>query len=157
MKGIIAQWQRMTTLQQVITIVIIAVILYFLVKYLKQKKETADRIVQEKAEVTVLQESGVKQSYKDSTYEGWGNELFNYMDGSGTKMAGITRIFGYLHNDLDFIKLEKAFGLRISSYAWSWFTSPTGLMDWLKGDLNGDDIKEINKQLKLQGLTKQIK
>lgn len=146
----------MTTIQQVITIVIIAVILWFVVKWLKEQKVVADRIVTEKAEVKVLQESGMKQSYTDSKFESWANELENYMNGGGTKITGINRIFGYLHNDLDFVKLEKAFGLRLSSYSWSWFTSPSDLMDWLKGDLDPDEIKAINKQLKLQGLTKQI-
>ncbi len=150
------KWKKLTPGQQLIVVLIIVVVLYFAVKWIKSFLAEAKRTVTEQAEVTALTASGMKKTYPNSTYDGWADELFEYMDGPGTNnVTQIQNIFKYLKNDLDFLMLEKAFGLRVSS--WAFFTDPTDLMDWLKSDLSQTLIDGINAQLKLNGITKQIK
>jgi len=106
-----------------------------------------------KSEQQVLQAQGVKLTYSKSWYQNKASELFRAMDSIwydpstwGTDEDRIMRIFGALKNNLDFIELESAFGVK-DGYD----------MDaWLRGDLSTYYLDQINKMMTNRGITKRV-
>lgn len=106
-----------------------------------------------KSEQQVLQAQGVKLTYPKSWYQNKASELFRAMDSTwydpstwGTDEDRIMRIFGALKNNLDFIELESAFGVK-DGYD----------MDaWLRGDLSTYYLDQINKMMTNRGITKRV-
>lgn len=112
-------------------------------------KESRDN----KSEQLVLQAQGMKLTYAKSWYENKSRELFTAMDSTwydpstwGTNEDRIVSIFGELRNDLDFMELFSAFGVR-DGY---------DLQAWIDGDLSQWYKDQINGQLANQGITKRV-
>jgi NADPH-dependent 7-cyano-7-deazaguanine reductase QueF-like protein len=152
----LAYWRTLTPGQQVMVIVALVIVFFILRNVYKTYKQTLLQSVNTKTEAKVLEDAGMKLSYSSSKYPGWADELFAYMDGPGTKVGEINRVFSYMKNDRDILELEKAFGLRLSSWSSSWFTDPTDLQDWLKGDLSEAALGDLNAQLSRQGINKKF-
>jgi len=144
----------LTPQQQLFVIVIVAVIIWAAWNYFDAKKDLAQSLIRNKAEIDKLEDMGIKPTYPLSKYKTWGDVLFNAMDGAGTDEEVIIKIFSYQKNDADIIELTKAFGLRRGSY--TPFSDPTDLKSWLKDDLDASLLKQINEQLSRQGITKKF-
>ncbi len=154
MKELKKFWFGLTAQQQLVIAVILIIVIWALWNYLGDKKDVLERRIKNKAEIDVLADQGIKPSYGASQYQSYATDLFNAMDGPGTKMSVITTVFGKMKNDADIIELEKAFGLRLSSYSASWWNDPTDLKDWLRSDISQDTINALNAQLARQSITK---
>lgn len=154
MKELKRFWFGLTPQQQLFVIVIVAVIIWATWNYFDAQKEMLKNQIRNKAEIDKLEDQGIKPTYPLSKYKTWGDVLFKAMDGPGTDEEIIVKIMNYQKNDADFIELNKGFGLRKSSYGY--LSDPTDLKSWLKDELDGSVIKQINEQLSRQGLTKKF-
>jgi hypothetical protein len=106
-----------------------------------------------KSEQQVLQMQGVQLSYPRSWYETKANELFYAMDSQwynpfswGTSDTRVYDIYEQLKNDLDFLELYNAFGVR-DGY---------DLKAWIDGDMNQGEKDQINAILATAGITKRV-
>jgi hypothetical protein len=154
MNAIKQWWSGLSSMQKIIATIIIAVIVWLLIKWIKGYMEALQANIKNKSEIQVLQSQGIQQSYKWEKYQGWANELERAMDGPGTDEKTIFRIFGYMNNDIDFLRLFDAFGMRKGTY--EWFSDPTNLREWLKGDLSSRSISSLNQVLAAKNMTKRI-
>jgi hypothetical protein len=156
MKELTNFWSKLNPIQQVALVAIIVVIAWVAYQYFDAKAKEAKRIIRQKAEEQALKDKGVKPSYTESKYKGWAEQLYKAMDGPGTNTDVVLKIMSYQKNDADIMQLEKAFGLRRSSYAVAWLTDPTDLKDWLRSDLSETLMKQLNQQLSRQGISKRF-
>jgi len=154
MKELKRFWFGLTPQQQLFIIVIVAVIIWVTWNYFDAQKDLLKSRIKNKAEIDKLKDIGIKPTYPESKYKGWGDVLYKAMNGPGTDEDVIVKIISYQKNDADFIELNKGFGLRKSSYGY--FSDPTDLSSWFKDELATSLIKQINAQLKRQGITKQF-
>lgn len=153
-KGFLSNfWFKMSATERFVFMIVAAIVLYMLYKYVKSLLQSASDAATKKGEIDALKAHGQKASYPDSTYESLANQLFKAMDGAGTEEDKIIEVFRKLKNDIDFVKLDAAFGLRAGT---SWFASDEtyDLRTWLEDD--GQDIAALNAQLKKQNITKRL-
>lgn len=146
MKGFQEFWHGLTSIQKMVFVIISLIVLWFLITTIKSRMSVVKNQIENKSEVQILKEKGVQPSYTYDKYAGWSDELDTAMRGGGTDEDRVFRIFGYMNNDMDFIQLYKAFGVRDGE----------DLNGWLKGDLSATDIAKLNKQLNYAGITKRI-
>lgn len=146
MKGFQEFWHGLTSIQKMVFVIVSLIVLWFLITTIKSRMSVVKNQIENKSEVQILKEKGVQPSYSYDKYLGWSDELDIAMRGGGTDEDRVFRIFGYMNNDMDFIQLYKAFGVRDGE----------DLNGWLKGDLSDTDIAKLNKQLNYAGITKRI-
>lgn len=84
-----------------------------------------------------------KPSYPDSYYATFADQLYAAMDGWGTDEESIYNVMYKIKNDVDYMKLVEAFGVRDSE----------SLSEWISGDCNTKEINEINSILKNNGVS----
>lgn len=156
MKELKKFWFGLTPQQQLFVVVFVVVFAWICWTYIKSKKDLLKSQIKNKAEIDVLHGQGVKESYPLSRYQSMADKLYKYMDGPGTTTDSVVDVLNDLKNDADFIQLEKAFGLRRSSWSWGAFTDPSDLSDWLRSDLSEEVVNSINQQLSRKGLTKKF-
>ena len=136
------RFENASPFTKVIVVVVIIIILYFVWSFYQQGKNK----VKNTAQVLALQAEGVTASFSPAKYNSLANTLETAMSGWGTDEQAIFNVFSQLINDLDFIKLDSAFGIRESE----------DMVGWLKGDLSSSDIGKINQQLSNKGLSNSI-
>jgi len=138
----------------IITLSIVAMIMLYVIGRKVSSLIRAARIARDnKSEHQVLAFQGMRLSYSKSWYEQQGRRLYNAMKSTwydptsyGTDENTIYSIFGALKNDLDFLELFSAFGIK-GGY---------DLQEWIDGDLNQGEKDKINRVLKNKGITKRI-
>lgn len=132
-----------STPQGVLALVIIAaIVIYFARPFFKTAKEA----VGSRAEQTALQLSGQKKTFGDSEYESMANKIANAINGLGTDEEAIYDVFERLENDLDFVALDKAFGVRDGE----------NMREWIVGDLDSEELQRVNEILSTSGISKRI-
>ena len=102
--------------------------LYRLGKYLfvtlpdrKKFKDTVNNAENEIKNLLATQQP----TYSDSTYSGWANQIQRLVEGCDfdTNTTDLLAIFSNLKNDLDYLKLVKAFDVRdIDECGFTWIT-----------------------------------
>lgn len=142
----------MSPTERLIFIVVAVILIYVSYKYISSRIHAATLQAQQKGEIDALKASGQKQSYSDSKYDSLADQLFEAMDGPGTDEEAVLNVLNQLRTDVDFVKLDAAFGLRGSS--WSISNDTYDLSTWLKDD--GFDLTELNALLKKKNLTKRF-
>lgn len=149
-------WNELPSMWKLVLILIaLAILIYFMRKADEIiSAKTAAKIT--KSEIEILQDKGVKATYKPTTYKKFANNMFEAMDGIGTNTNVITAVFSYLNNDLDFIHLDAAFGVRGATDNLFGMIDPTDMRGWLKDDLSEELIASLNKTLANKGITKRI-
>lgn len=112
----------------------------------KQSSEVA-------SDISILQKEGQKQTYPNTTYSQLADSLDSAMTAwFGTDEKAVYSVFNKLINDIDFVKLVEAFGYRRMEYTLKY----GNLSAWLRADFSQSGIDEINKIMKLRGLTARI-
>lgn len=156
MQSIFNWWKGLTSAQKFTVLVIIAVLIWILRNSIKGAVSGAANAVQNVSESAMLQANGIKASYPDSTYKSMATKLFDAMDGYGTDEDVIFEQFDKLKNDVDFIKLDKAFGVRTASDNLFGMIEPTDMKGWIRDDLSPALIANLNARLKSNGVTKRL-
>lgn len=108
----------------------------------KEKREEKERQLANEAEkgneyAKVISEGG-KLSMPKSKYRDLSDALYNAMAGVGTDENRVFQVISNLKNDLDFLELTAAFGVRDGE----------NLTTWINGDLSSGKIAELNKYLR---------
>lgn len=142
MKKQLKAWEKASSTTKIIIVIVAMAVVYFAYTFYLQSKVT----IQQKSEVLALQAQGITASYNASKYESLANTLETAMKGWGTNEQTVFDVFSDLKNDIDFIELDKAFGIRDS----------VDMKGWLKDDFSTADIKALNNQLNNQSITKRI-
>lgn len=157
-------------------IVGIGVVVYAGVLIRKGIKKAVDTGKESKAvkdaqdDLNELKSKGQKQSYQDGQYTAWADKIevqFSGCDWSvATGLPGNTLtasgrilmdIVKQLKNDVDFLKLVSAYGVRTYDQCGTWPFSGnfTGsLFQAVSDEIDSIELKKINEQLKANGVTK---
>lgn len=143
-------------------------------KQFKSSKDTEkqrESLRTQRQEITKLQNLGLRTSYPESQYKSWADRIQNQYDGADFKQnvfdydipvlgtwsgsGKVTaQIVSQLKNNLDFLKLSEAYGVRTYDQA-GWFTGDfTGnLTQAINDELDSGEINALNNMLKKQGIT----
>jgi hypothetical protein len=140
----------------------------------KNARDAKDAVRNSEAEKRRLQSQGVRPSYPSSQYNTWANSIQQAFDGcdptgqlswgadsplgavsfwstSGFKVA---KIFAELKNDLDYLSLTTAWGIRTYD-ACGWFTGDVKDVDLAKAisdELTAREISNLNEILRKKGI-----
>ena len=156
MKSLSNWWNGLTSNQKFFVVVFLIVTIWVLRNAIKGAIQGASDKIQQQSETTMLQAQGIKPSYSDSEYKSMANKLFDAMDGWGTNDDVVFAQFDRLNNDVDFIKLDKAFGVRTASDNMFGLIEPQDLRGWIRDDLSSESIATLNQRLKQSGISKRI-
>ncbi len=149
-------WFKMSPIERLIFLIVVAILAYLTYRYVKSRLQTASHAAEQKGEIDALKAAGQKANYTDAQYKAMANDLQEAMDGPGTEDDVVFDTFKKLKSDLDFIKLESAFGVREAKDNLFGYLDDEDLRGWIKGDLNASEIARLNNQLKVQNLTKRF-
>lgn len=176
MKGAYQYYKEMPTWAKGVTVVGVLLVGYIAVKKgyqivdnaimkAKAKKSLKDIAVEQK----VLEESGIRPSYSESQYKAWADSIQKQFDGCDVSMPvpvlpGVDlsysgkvlyNILLQLKNDMDFLKLVKAWGTRTYDQC-GWFTGDVEnatLYAAVSDELRSGEIKILNETLAGQGIS----
>ena len=127
-----------------IIVLIIGIVIAIFWKKIKNAIDEAKQDKKNEKKVDEVESFTQKtQTYPDSYYVIFADQLDSAMRGCGTREEEVFNIIGKIKNDVDFIKLNNAFGTRKNQ----------NLGRWIHGDFNEKDIKKINEILKRNGVT----
>ncbi len=137
----------------------------------EEQGKARQTVREQKSEIADMQRNGVRPSYPESQFKSWAdrlqkqydgadlnNNLFDYnipvlgtWSGSGKVTA---QIVGQLKNNLDFLKLSDAWGVRTYDQA-GWFTGDfTGnLIQAVNDELDNGEVNALNNILKKNGIS----
>jgi len=157
-----------------------AAVAFFVVKgILKRVKEQASTqqarqtVADQKTEANELVRQGVKPTYSGSQYKAWADSIQKQFDGcdfapatlvfpptafwnSSWSFSGsmVANIMLSLKNDLDFLMLSTAYGIRTHDQCGFFTGDFTGnFQQAVTDELDYSEIREINKYLKSKGIT----
>lgn len=156
MQKALEYWRKLGPGGQIVLLVLIAILIWYVSNRLKAVNDVAKRQMEQRAEVDLYNDQGIMPSYTNNTYKQAAEFLFQSLAGPGTDEETVYKVFRKMKNDRDVMELELAFGLRKSPWTVAPWVSPTDLKDWIQGDLSTEDIKLLNQQLSRQGITKRF-
>lgn len=96
-----------------------------------------------KGQLAAHQAAGETQTYTDAEYNAMASAIYTAMKGPGTDEEAAYAVLNKLKNNVDFLKLQTAFGIR-DTY---------DLNAWVQGDFNTSEIAQINNLLANKGIT----
>lgn len=131
---------------KLLIIVVISVIGYYLIKSKFKKIETQKDIVENKAEIKVYEQQGEQPTYDNFEYNDMADDLYAALDGWGTDYTVVGEVINKLQNNVDFLKLVAAFGVR-DGY---------GFQEWIDGDISTSNKQAYNDTLAAKGITKKL-
>ena len=156
MKELITIYKKQTPIVQIIIGVIVLYLLWQAYHWTKAQMQNTAEETQAKVEIKQLEKQGVTASFSENEYKAMADDLEEAMTGPSNYEDAdkVYAVLKKLKNDADFIELNKAFGLRASSWD---FMNPTAtdLSTWLR-DESLVDVNTINTQLGYQGLSKRF-
>lgn len=103
---------------------------------------------QSSTEENVLENLGMKQSYFDSWYETSAKTIHDslkYIGDTNQDEENAKNVLMKLNNDLDVLKLVKAFGTRCETFFWICNDGEKDLFNFVRGSLEPWRIKQINE------------
>jgi hypothetical protein len=139
-------WRGLTSAQKLTVSIFLIIIIWIVIRAYKGVITGFGESVNRKTELAALSTQGIKPTYRDQDYKQFADRLEYAMDGMGTYTSIIDKVYNYMKNDADMIKLKGAFGVREGS----------DLPAWIRGDLSTAYISEINRSLQSRGITKRI-
>lgn len=123
-------------------IVVVIVIIYLIINAIVKNIKTAGQIKDFVSEQGQWEKKGEKLSYPLSEYKSMADKLYQAMDGIGTTNSAVYAVFDKVNNNMDFLELKKAFGVR----------DDENLTEWITGDMSESEINNINKKLTSKGI-----
>ena len=143
------------------------------------QKTAQETINTQKEEVKVLQEQGMQQTYRDSQYKTWADQIqkqFDGCDGSWGRTllsftpptwlfntnwsnsgAMVANIFDKLKNDVDYLKLTTSYGIRTYDQCGLMTGDFTGnLQQAIDDELDEQERATLNKFLASKGITYKV-
>ena len=135
----------------IIGVVILAVVVAMIFqKRIKTMFNSRKELKQIKDERKFLEDLGMKLSYPKSWYTSNAQKLYEAVHYSWSDWncdeTGTQRILMDLNNDLDYMELFVAFGVKDS---WD-------LTNWIYGCLNQEEINTVNQNWLTKGITKRL-
>ena len=129
------------------TIIVSGFLIYKGVKVALTKSSPSSQQAQD--DLKVLSNQGVRPSYPDTQFSSWAEQLHEALKFTFTDEDAVYRVFGFMKNDADVIKLIQAYGLRpeIGTTFVSWFDTDMTLPQQIGSAMTTDEIAEINKIL----------
>jgi hypothetical protein len=156
LNGVKNWWKSLTPGQQLFVVLVIVIVIWIARNALKGFVEGAENAIQNVSEEQALNNAGIKATYTNSQYKSMADILYSAMDGYGTDDELVYKQFAKLKNDVDFVRLDDAFGVREATDNLFGLYEPLDLRGWVKDDLSESQIKTLNSKLKSQGITKRI-
>lgn len=157
MKDVKSFWDGLSSMQKIIVIILIIVLIWVIWNKTKGTIKGVARDISNNSEAGKLQKAGMKASYPAEKYKGWANEIFNALDPAGSVEKTIYRILGYMNNDVDFIKLDQAFGVREATDNYFGLVADKDFNGWIIDEFQPDEVAKCNAILKSHGVTKRFK
>lgn len=159
MKGLYKWYMGLTPLFRGIVVVGLLAILIGLLLWIKNLLKTAAKKGKDdKAyndDIKNLTQQGMVASFPETTYDNLADRIEGaaqgFAFGSGTDEEAIKDVFKELVNDLDAVKLEKAFGARAPADCWA-FCDYFQLGAYLAYEMSAGDLADINKILSAKGI-----
>jgi hypothetical protein len=105
-----------------------------------------------KSELKKLNDMGIKQSWPDSQYLTWANNMQDALQGCSIDAISMLNVLGKLNNDADWLKLSEAFGIREVKGCALASNRKVTLQGALSWKLIGDEIENVNAYLKKRGI-----
>lgn len=101
-----------------------------------------------------LKAQGVKPNFSDTQYEVWAEQLHQAMKYTFTDEDAVYRVFNYLKNDADVIKVVEVYGVRpeIGTTFVSWFDTDLTLAQQLQSAMTSSEIVKINNGFRAKGI-----
>lgn len=130
-----------------ITLIIAAIVLtWILVKRISRRVQNQQEIANAKLEQNQFIQNGETPTLQESEYGDLAIALYNSMAGAGTWDDDFDGVFNKLENNVDFLKLKSAFGIR-DGYTFQ---------EWIDGDLSPARKAKINSSLSAKGIIYKI-
>jgi hypothetical protein len=133
----------------------------FISRIKKQGKlaKVNQEIIEQKNELKNLEQTGLRASFPDSQYKSWADAIENEFDGCdpfGTSPTYLNKILKQLKNDVDFLKLQTAWGNN-RKYdkcgLWNGDIENKSLTYCVKDELDNGQIEDANKILASKGIS----
>lgn len=156
MKKALKFWDSLESREKMILIIVVVVILWISRNKIKGFLNAAGKNLQNQSEISKLQSNGIKATYDAEKYQKLADYLFRAMDGVGTYVQDVYNAFNQLRNDVDFIKLDTAFGVRTPTDTWFGLAGSHDLKTWIKEDLSESEVSTLNNLLKNRGVSKRF-
>jgi hypothetical protein len=156
MKDISSSWESLKSSQKIFLVVTTIVVLFVLWNKFKGQIKAAGKTISNTSEVGALNNNGIKASYPREKYKTFAKYLFNAIDPWNTDEQTVFGLFGYLKNDVDFIELDKAFGVKTPTDNYFGLVADKNMRDFIKASMSVDEIKQLNQVIKNNGMTKRI-
>ena len=144
-------WADELTPQRIIVIVILLVIIIVIIWLVSNQIKKLIGKMKAQTQIADEEAKGVSATLSDAEYYNLAKKLEDAMYGAGTRKQEVLAVFKQIKNNVDFLKLDAAFGIR------------SGWLGLEKGDLNswlqkeGDNlINEVNQILAQNGVTKRF-
>lgn len=140
------EFKKLEPWQQLVVIVLAAIVIFWIFNWAKGFFTGIIEQAGDRGEITALQAQGQNASYTTSQYMQMADDLEYAMSGLGTDEELIFSTFSQLRNDIDAIKLNSTFGVRDGE----------NLKSWLRGDLSGSDMMQLNSLLASNNITQRF-
>jgi hypothetical protein len=101
-----------------------------------------------------LRNQGVKPNYPDAQYEVWAEQLHQAMKFTFTDEDAVYRIFNFLKNDADVLKVIQVYGLRpeVGTTLTTWFDTDMTLAQQIASAMSTSEIVKINNGFRAKGI-----
>lgn len=135
--------------------ILLFIIVIMILNAIKKSGKEKDLNKEFNDDIKTLTESGQKASYPDTTYKNLADKIegasVGFAFGLGTDEEAIIDVFKEMKNELDVVKLEKAFGAREPADCWA-FCPAFALGAYLAYEMSAGNIAAINKILSDAGI-----
>lgn len=139
-------YEKLPGMVQFALIIIAFIIVYILVRRISKNVKTFQEQMDANLEQDIFSSRGEKLSYPPSEYEDLADEFYASMDGAGTYEEDGYSVIERLNNNLDFLEFKNAFGVR-DGYT---------LRQWVVGDYDDSEIRQMNATLRSKGIIYKI-
>lgn len=141
----------------VVAIILVIAAIIVIRRALRPKIHPGSNQIATQAQVELeISQSTQAQSYPNSQYAIWADQLEVAMQDAGTDEDVIFNIIGFMNNDKDVLKLVEAFGTRgyNGTAIWipSWFRPQLSLGGFFAEELTVSELETINSKLASKGI-----
>lgn len=139
-------FESLPPIVKMIVVIVVLILVFILVKRAFKIIQIKSDSYDTNSEIKGYQNAGESPSYPASKYQELATQLYNSMDGWGTDDPSFEDVFNQLNNNLDFLHLKNAFGVK-DGYTFQ---------EWIDGDLEADEKEAFNNLLRNKGINYSI-